>query len=99
GGAIDNTGDGYWMVDSAGNLHPFGDAPNLGSHATDALNDPIVDIVNDAAGTGYWEVTATGQVYPFGAAVSHGDLSNAPPLQPIVSMAVTAGGAGYLLLA
>jgi hypothetical protein len=44
---------GYWIVDSAGQVDDCGDATNYGEPATTPPS-PIVGIALDAAGTGYW---------------------------------------------
>ncbi|MFV1991899.1 MAG: hypothetical protein ACC652_14295, partial [Acidimicrobiales bacterium] len=56
------SGEGYWIVDLAGKVTPFGDAAFLGDMTNIALNAPIIELVANPTGTGYWLVAADGGV-------------------------------------
>jgi hypothetical protein len=82
---------GYWLLEQAGTVHAFGDAPSLGSPAT----SDAVDIVGTATGRGYYVLTRTGFVLPFGDATFAGDLRNAlRPGERAVSLSANPSG-GY----
>jgi hypothetical protein len=62
-------GDGYWLVDAAGNVFAYGSAPQLGSlPSTYGFFDWVVGIAPTSSGNGYWLATLDGKVYPFGDA-------------------------------
>jgi Domain of unknown function (DUF1906) len=88
-------GHGYWLVDSAAKVFPYGDAASLRALGH---SHPIKGIVADPNG-GYWLYTAYGNVYnsagvPFFGSpfASHDQLSS------IVGMGATADGRGYWLV-
>ncbi|HUD06184.1 MAG TPA: hypothetical protein VMR18_04705 [Candidatus Saccharimonadales bacterium] len=60
-------GGGYWLVDDAGTVYPFGDATNYGSSPSGARTG-ITGIAVTPDGGGYWLVTRYGAVIPFGDA-------------------------------
>jgi hypothetical protein len=62
--------EGYWMLESSGAVHPFGDATNHG----DAATVTAVQLSPTARGNGYWILDQAGRVHAFGDATHHGDL-------------------------
>ena len=86
---------GYWVVDSAGGVHAYGNAGQLGSVAGSPTSAPIVGMAATSAGKGYWEVGADGSVAPFGNAVSYGSMKGIALNAPVLGMAGTPDGAGY----
>jgi len=99
GGAPTSSGDGYWLVDTAGRVVAHGDAPHHGDASLIALNQPIVGMSATPSGGGYWLVALDGGVFAFGDAEFHGSTGGMVLNQPIVDMAVTATGDGYWLVA
>ena len=92
------SGEGYWLMEAAGTMHPFGDAPDLGSpDLSDA--DYATSVAATPTGNGYWLATQTGGVYAVGDAVFFGSV-NAPLADDvtIADMAATPTGRGYWLL-
>jgi D-alanyl-D-alanine carboxypeptidase len=75
--------DGYWMVDSRGHVHTFGNAPHLGEGVSGT-----VDMASTRTGSGYWLVDATGLVVARGDA---GWLGDRPPLAPGETVVAIAG--------
>ncbi len=86
---------GYWMVDSAGTVYPFGGAQRYGN----AHTLTAVHIEATASRSGYWIVDATGRVFAFGDARWLGN-ANAASLgrgEAVVSLSATPSGHGYWL--
>jgi peptidoglycan hydrolase-like amidase len=92
-------GDGYWMVNTAGAMHHFGDAADHGTEAGKHLNAPIVGMAATPDGGGYWLVAADGGIFTFGDATFHGSTGAMHLNKPIVGMAPTPDGKGYWLVA
>ncbi|MGD0880896.1 MAG: family 43 glycosylhydrolase [Acidimicrobiales bacterium] len=92
-------GDGYWLVDSSGAVHPFGAAASYGSMAGVALNAPISHLVSTPDGHGYWMVAADGGIFAFGDARFYGSMGGRPLNAPVVDIAPTPDGHGYWLVA
>ena len=92
-------GDGYWLVDSSGDVTAHGAARIFGSLSGQTLNAPIVRIVATPDGQGYWLVAADGGVFSFGNAVFYGSMGATRLDAPVVGMALTASGHGYWLVA
>jgi hypothetical protein len=88
-------GGGYWLVDQAGHVWPFGDAASDGS--VTSLHNPVVGIAADPLG-GYYVVDSGGCVYPFGGAQYWGSVCGSPLNTPIVAVATRAAG-GYWMVA
>jgi len=69
------TGRGYWLVSSDGDVFAFGDArfygslPGLGVHVAH-----IVAMVATKSGLGYWLISSHGGVFAFGDATFYGSL-------------------------
>jgi hypothetical protein len=74
------SGQGYWIVDGAGRVFPFGDAPELGSANAGvfALGERVTSISATGTGAGYWLFTNRGRVQAFGDAPFLGDVSSLP---------------------
>ncbi len=84
---------GYWMLDAAGNVYPFGSAPNLGS-ATSLGSASAMAATPD--GKGYWVTSPGGSVKAFGDAPQ---LSvSATPSSPVVSIVSTHSGNGFWMV-
>jgi lysozyme len=62
------TGQGYWIVDSAGHIYPNGNASFFGDLTGVTLAQPVVGIAATPSGQGYWLVAADGGVFAFGSA-------------------------------
>ena len=93
------SGNGYWLVDSGGAVHPHGGARSYGSMAGVALNAPINHLVPTTDGRGYWMVAADGGIFSFGDARFFGSMGGRPLNAPVVDLAPTSDGGGYWLVA
>ena len=93
------SGDGYWLVDSSGAVHPHGGATSFGSMAGLPLNAPINHLVPTPDGKGYWMVAADGGIFSFGDARFFGSMGGQHLNAPVVDLAPTADGGGYWLVA
>ncbi len=86
---------GYWLVEVAGEVHPFGDATPLGDGVV-PVNERILDIQRTATGCGYWVLRNDGAVEAFGDAAEVGDFD--PSLagfgESLVSFSPTPTGEG-----
>jgi hypothetical protein len=92
-------GNGYWLVDSAGDVTTHGAAVNYGSMGGHALNAPMAHIVATPDGKGYWTVAGDGGIFSFGDAHFYGSMGGKHLNAPVVNMAPTADGNGYWLVA
>jgi len=99
GMAATPSGNGYWLVDSSGGVHPHGAAVSYGSMAGVALAAPISHIVSTPDGRGYWMVAADGGIFAFGDAAFYGSMGGRPLNAPVVDLAPTRDGHGYWLVA
>ncbi len=92
---------GYWTVDTAGAVTPYGGAPNLGSPAQSniTLSKPIVGMAATPDGRGYWIVASDGGIFSYGDAEFYGSTGGIHLNRPIVGMAATPDGRGYWLVA
>ena len=70
GMASSATGQGYLLLDAAGNVYPYGDAVFYGE-APGRLG-PFRQIVATPDHKGYWLLSSTGRVYGFGDAHTYG---------------------------
>ncbi len=93
------TGEGYWIVDAAGDVLPDGNASFFGDLHGQALSKPVVAVVATSAGQGYWLAAADGGVFSFGNAGFFGSAGGTALNRPVVGMAATPGGSGYWLVA
>ena len=92
------SGEGYWMMEASGRMHPFGDAADLGSpDLPDA--EYAIAVVPTPTGKGYWLASQTGGVYPMGDAGFVGSAAGAlGPDVEVVDLAATPTGKGYWLV-
>jgi hypothetical protein len=91
---------GYYLLDSAGRVHGYGDAPLHGDVRN--AGSAAVSMQTTASGDGYWITTADGRVHAFGGAVHHGDMpSRFPALRlagPVRRLEPHPSGQGYWLM-
>ncbi len=99
GVAATSNGEGYWEVDSAGQVAAFGDATCYGSMQGVTLAGPIVGMAAAPGGGGYWLAGADGGVFSFGSAQFHGSMGGTHLNQPVVGMAADPITGGYWLVA
>jgi hypothetical protein len=95
-------GQGYWLVQGAGQVTTHGDAASYGSLAAGKLppGARVVGIAHTYDAHGYWLAASDGRVYGFGDARSYGSLPPSVAAQaPVTGIAVTPDGKGYWLLA
>ena len=88
-------GGGYWITDSSGAIHSFGDAAAPAS-ASGSMPDTVASAATPD-GKGWWLAAANGAVTNLGDAPALGGASGLT--HPIVGMAATPDGAGYWLVA
>jgi len=93
------SGLGYWVVDQAGGVFPFGDAGYFGSMGGASLAAPVVGIAPTPTGNGYWLVASDGGIFSFGDAAYFGSTGAMHLNQPVVGMAAGPSGNGYWLVA
>lgn len=91
------SGNGYWLVNMAGQVFAFGDAPHRGQPSR--LNKPIVGISATPSGRGYWLVATDGGIFAYGDARFYGSTGAIRLRRPIVGMAPTPDARGYWLVA
>ncbi|MHB1925485.1 MAG: hypothetical protein ACYCSJ_12420, partial [Acidimicrobiales bacterium] len=87
-------GGGYWITDSSGSVHSFGDAAS----ATGA-QPGTVGAAATPDGKGWWLASADGAVTDLGDAPSLGSAAGTTVAHPIVGIAATPDGGGYWLVA
>ncbi|HUY86628.1 MAG TPA: PKD domain-containing protein [Acidimicrobiales bacterium] len=81
---------GYWMLDSSGNVYPFGSAGDFGSATGSGT---AAAIVSTPDGGGYWVASSLGVVNSFGDA---GNFTlSGQATSSVVAIATTADGKGY----
>jgi Protein of unknown function (DUF4232) len=90
GGVPTASGNGYWLVDAAGDVTAFGDALHQGSIIS-PLNSPIVGMAADPATGGYWLVASDGGVFSFNAPFQ-GSTGNLRLNKPVVGIVPTTAG-------
>jgi len=93
---IQSTSDagGYWITDSSGSVHSFGDAAS----ATGSL-PATVGAAATPDGKGWWLASADGAVTDLGDAPSLGSAADGALAHPIVGISATPDGGGYWLVA
>ncbi len=91
-------GTGYWVLDSNGDVTPYGSATAYGSLLGQGLNAPPVGIASSPDGKGYWIVASDGGIFAYGDAGFYGSAGAIHLNQPIVHMAATSDGRGYWLV-
>jgi hypothetical protein len=95
------SGNGYWVVDSAGGVQAFGDAALKGmpdSHALTA-GERVTSLSATPGGAGYWLFTDKGRVLTFGDAVGYGDMAKVKLNGPVLDSIPTPSGKGYYMVA
>jgi SpoIID/LytB domain protein len=90
---------GYWVVDDAGGVHAFGNAPPLGSLVGTAQPAQTVGMAPTPDARGYWLVASDGGVAGFGDAGYHGSTRGIPLNAPVLGLSATPTGRGYWLIA
>jgi len=90
---------GYWLLDSQGRVHAFGDAPHLGDLVSDGLRATAASLQATESGRGYWIVDQAGKVHAYGDAADHGDMTGTDLDGPILRIEVRPSGTGYWLVA
>ncbi|HWD55761.1 MAG TPA: hypothetical protein VG346_11600 [Acidimicrobiales bacterium] len=101
GEAVASTPDGmgYWVLDSDGDVTPYGTAGSYGSLLGRTLNAPPVGLAATPDGKGYWIVASDGGIFAYGDAGFYGSAGAIHLNQPIVHLAATSDGRGYWLVA
>src|SRR5207248_292012 len=89
--SVTSAGDGYGLVDTAGENYDFGTVASHGNPA--GFTGSIVGVSVTADGQGYANVSSAGQNYDYGTVVSHGNPTGFTG--NIVGVSVTANGQGY----
>lgn len=96
---VTSSGNGYWIVDTYGNVYTYGDARYFGTlHDVGVNVTNITGLVRTPDSGGYWIVGADGGVYAFGNARFYGSMGGQPMNAPVVGMAATKNGQGYWLV-
>jgi hypothetical protein len=91
-------GKGYWLVDSSGQVYPYGDAGSLTVRPAPPTAHPIEGIVASPGG-GYWLYTAYGNIYTSSGATWYGSpRASGAGESSIAGMAATPDGRGYRLV-
>jgi hypothetical protein len=86
---------GYWLVDSLGNVYPFGNAPkNIGS-GVGHVDDFVVTLATTPTGNGYYMFEINGQVAALGDANPNLGEVTFPLNKPVVFGQATSDGEGY----
>ena len=92
------SGEGYWLMEATGRMHPFGDAPNLGSPDLPDAEYGIA-LAPTPTGKGYWVATQTGGIYTVGDAGFFGSAAGTlGPDVDVVDLAASPTGRGYWLV-
>ena len=91
--------NGYWVVDSEGQVTAFGAAKSYGTAAGTSLDGIVRGMVATPDYKGYWMVGTNGGVLAFGDANWYGSASKLHLAKRVVGMAATPDGGGYWLVA
>ena len=92
------SGDGYWLMEASGRMHPFGDAPDLGSPGLPP-DEYAIAVAVTPTGKGYWVATQAGAVHAMGDAGFLGSAAGTLGGEvTVVDLAVTSTGKGYWLV-
>lgn len=88
---------GYWMVDAAGIVYPFGGAQHHGDLRGRLNGAFALDLEPTPTGTGYWILDTAGRVSAFGDARRYGDvdLASLEAGERVASLSATPAGDGY----
>ncbi len=85
---------GYWLVDSLGDVYPFGNAPKSIGSGVGHVTDFVTALATTPDGNGYWMFEINGLVAPLGDAQNFGEITT-PLNKPIVFGQATSTGQGY----
>jgi myo-inositol-hexaphosphate 3-phosphohydrolase len=88
---------GYWMVDTAGHVYPFGEAADLGGPVGRlAPGAAAVDLEPTPTSAGYWVLADDGSVHRFGDATALRDLAGTLRAgEKAAALSATPSGRGY----
>lgn len=95
--APDSFDAGYWLLQTNGSVHAFGDARDLGDADPQLIS---VEIVATPTGRGYWVLDLSGEVSAYGDARLFGgltddDRASLERYEFPVTMSATSSGLGY----
>jgi|GEM_PF-2772487 len=95
------SGNGYWIVDSAGHVVATGDTKWLGDAPPGRLapGETISSLSATPSGNGYWLFSNRGRVLTFGDAGNYGDMSGRALNGPVLGSIPTPSGKGYYMVA
>ena len=82
------SGNGYWLVTSAGQVYAYGGAGYYGGMSGQQLNKPIIGISSTSDGNGYWLFASDGGVFAFGDATFLGSQGATGTSAPVVAGAI-----------
>ena len=89
-----DSGSGYWLVTSTGQVYAYGGAKYYGGVGGQHLNKPIVSMASTPDGKGYWLFAADGGVFAFGDAPFFGSAGGKGATAPVVDGVSSQGGTG-----
>ncbi len=89
-----DSGSGYWLVSSTGQVYAYGGAKYYGGLGGQHLNKPIVSMASTPDGRGYWLFAADGGVFAFGDAPFSGSAGGTGASAPVVGGVSSQGGTG-----
>ncbi|MEO1062554.1 MAG: hypothetical protein AAFZ07_14150 [Actinomycetota bacterium] len=89
--------NGYWLLDAAGQVYPFGAAADHGDvvRASDLGDADVVDLEPTPSGDGYWILLSDLRVLVFGDAVTLHDGGGLLRGEEATSMSAHPDGTGY----
>jgi hypothetical protein len=94
-----SNGAGYWLADTKGGVHTFGDSLYRGSAIGLPVPTPVVGVAAIPNNAGYWLAVEDGGVYTFGSAGFYGSArGHVPAGLKVVGIAATPSGRGYWLV-
>ncbi len=99
GGSPPRLGNGYWVVNSNGNVAAFGAATSYGTAAGTSLEGIVTSMAATPDNRGYWLLGSNGGVLAFGDASWYGSASKLHLAKRVIGMAPTPNGRGYWLVA
>lgn len=91
--------DGYWLLDSHGNVYAYGGATHYGDLITDGVGVLPGSFQATPTGLGYWIVDENGSVHAYGDAVFAGDMTGVELRGPVRRLEAHPDGSGYWLVA
>jgi hypothetical protein len=93
------SGNGYWIVDTAGRVTAAGDARALGGASALPAGESVTSLSATPSGNGYWLFTNRGRVLTFGDATNDGDMTKTRLNGPVLGSIATPSGKGYYMVA